>query len=239
MKPNNIIYADVSTYNPDKTIAFYEKIFGWKFYQSNGYYMAYLNEKPVAGLYKTPKKFQIMQMPHFWMTYIEVSDVHQTVEKARMYGGIIEVEEDMSIMGKVALIRDTQGAGFTIYEGGKLPKTRMGNSVNSLIWNELHVSNAERVIPFYEAIFNWKITEKNPKHFEISNINSEHIADILELSNELKGKYEYWICTFGVKNVRETVASLLENGGNVVLDEGVRMLCTDDSKQAFFYLQEV
>ena len=35
MKPNNFIYADISTYSPEKTIAFYEAVFGWKYYKSD------------------------------------------------------------------------------------------------------------------------------------------------------------------------------------------------------------
>ena len=60
-------------------------------------------------------------------------------------------------LGKVALIRDPQGSGFTVYEGDQLTHTRTLNEPGTLIWNELHVSNAAKVIPFYEGIFNLDI----------------------------------------------------------------------------------
>lgn len=239
MKPNNIIYADLSTYTPKETIKFYETIFGWKYYNNYDYYIAYKGEKEIAGLYETPEKFKQMRMPHFWMTYIQVNDVESTVAKARELGGIIEMEQSMRGFGKVALIRDPQGAGFTVYEGENLKSTRTENEENTLIWNELHISNAKNIIPFYEGIFYWKFTKKSANHFQVYNRKDEHIADALEIPNEYKGKYEYWVCTFGVENLQKTKSLILENGGSIVIDEGERILFTDNSEQAFFYIQEV
>lgn len=239
MKPNNIIFADLSTYTPKETIAFYENVFDWKYYSSYDYYIAYKNDKQVVGLYETPEKFKQMRMPHFWMTYIQVNDVESTVTKARELGGIIEMEQEIQGFGKVALIRDTQGAGFTVYQGENLKSTRTENEMNTLIWNELHISEAQKIIPFYEGIFKWNFKEKDNNHFEIYNAKNEHIANALEIPNEYKGKYEYWVCTFGVKKLQNAKAKVLENGGSIVIDEGERILCTDNSGQAFFYIQEV
>lgn len=239
MKPNNIIYADLSTYTPQKTISFYEKVFGWEYHNLYGNYIAYLNEKPIVGLYETPEKFKQMRMPHFWMTYIQVNDVKNTVEKARELGGIIEMQQEIPDFGKVALIRDPQGAGFTVYQGNSLQVTRTENTPNTLIWNELHISNAEKIIPFYEGIFDWKFTETLSNHFEIRNGKNIHIADALQIPNEFKGKYEYWATTFGVENLQKTKSVILKNGGSIVTDEGKRILFTDNSGQAFFYVQEV
>lgn len=239
MKSNNIIYADLSTYTPKTTIAFYERVFGWTFYSREDMFFAYDGDQPIISLYETPEQFKQMRMPHFWMSYIQVNDAEGTVKKARELGGIIEMEQVFPNFGKVALIRDPQGAGFTIYEGENLLPTRTENQANTLIWNELHVSNAQKIIPFYEGIFDWTFHQTDRYHFEIHNGAHQHIADALEIPNEYKGKYEYWVCTFGVKHLQETKNKILEHGGNVIVDEGSRILLTDDSKQAFFFIQEI
>lgn len=238
MKPNNIIFADLSTYAPDATITFYETVFGWKYYRDNDYYLAHKNDKAIVGLYETPEKFKQMRMPHFWMTYIEVNDVEDTVARAKALGGIIEMKYIMKGFGRVALIRDPQGAGFTIYEGDKLQSTRTDNEINTLVWNELHISNADNIIPFYEGIFDWKFTEKSPNHYQIHS-QGNHIADALQIPNEYKGKYEYWVCTFGVKDLRKTQKMILNNGGSIIIEENDRILFTDNSGEAFFYIVEV
>ncbi len=239
MKANNPIFSDLSTYNPDESISFYEEVFTWKFYKEYEYHTAYLNNEAIIGLYETPEKFKQMRMPHFWMTYIQVNNVNKTVEKARKLGGIIEMTEDIQGYGKVALIRDPQGSGFTIYEGDYLESTRTQNTPNSLVWNELHVSDADNIIPFYLGIFDWEIKKLEQGVYNVFNKNNEHISDIIEIPNELKGKYEYWVSCFGVVDLQATKKKILKNGGTLVFDEGNRILFTDNSTEAFFYAAEL
>ncbi|MCT4629101.1 VOC family protein [Winogradskyella sp.] len=239
MKSNTIIFADLSTYSPKETIPFYENVFGWTYYKDYDYYVAYKGDKDIVGLYETPEKFKQMRMPHFWMTYIQVNDTKSTVAKARELGGIIEMEQTMEGFGKVALIRDPQGAGFTIYEGDNLKTTRTKNEANTLVWNELHISKAANIIPFYEGIFDWNFVEKQSGYFEIYSQNNKHVADALQIPNNYKGKYEYWVCTFGVQDLKEAKDKVMNHGGSLVYDEGERILMTDNSGQAFFYIQEV
>ena len=239
MAHSNIIFADLSTYTPKQTMAFYESVFDWKYNEDNGYYLAYKGNKAIAGLYETPEKFKQIRMPHFWMTYIQVDDLDQTVKKAKELGGIIEMRDDTSSIGALALIRDPQGAGFTVYEGNELEITRTKNEANTLIWNELHISDINNVIPFYQGIFDWTFNEVEQDHFQIYNDQNDHIADALQIPNEYKGKYEYWVCTFGVDDLKGTSDKIINRGGSIVMDEGNRILFADDSGQAFFYIQAI
>ena len=236
---NNPFFVDISTYSPKKTMLFYERTFGWKYYKTNKYFTAFLGNTEVSGLYETPEKFKQMRMPHFWMTYIKVANLDATIDKAKQLGGIIEITYKMSGIGKVALIRDPQGAGFTIYEGDILKNTRTKNTKNTLVWNELHVSDVTKIIPFYQGIFNWQIVQNQNGIYEALNNVGEYIADILEIQNQYKGKYEYWVCTFAVENLKATKSNILENGGTLINVESNRMLFTDNSNEAFFYIKGV
>ncbi|MEM9078864.1 MAG: VOC family protein [Bacteroidota bacterium] len=239
MKSNDIIFADLSTYTPKASMAFYEAVFGWKYYLRDAYYTAYVGDRPVSGLYETPEKFKQMRMPSFWMTYIQVTDLESVVDKAKQLGGIIEMNYEMVGFGKVALIRDPQGAGFTLYEGYKLQSTRTKNTKNTLIWNELHVSDVEKVIPFYQGILEWDFKPIEDESYLVINQQGNYIADLLQIQNEYKGKYEYWVCTFGVEDLATAKKRILENRGNLISDEGVRMLFTDNSGEAFFYAKQL
>ena len=239
MRTNDIIFADLSTYAPKESMAFYEAVFGWKYYLHDDYYTAYLGDRAVSGLYETPEKFKQMRMPHFWMTYIQVTDLKSVVEKAKKLGGIVEMNYEMEGFGKVALIRDPQGAGFTLYEGYKLQNARTEDTRNTLIWNELHVSDVEKVIPFYHGILEWDFKPNEDESYQVINQKGDHIADLLQIQNQYKGKYEYWVCTFGVEDLASTKKSILENGGNLISDEGTRILFTDNSEEAFFYVKPV
>lgn len=239
MLSNDPFFVDISTYSPKKTMSFYKHVFAWAYYKSDAYYTAFFDNNEVAGLYETPEKFKQMRMPHFWMTYFQVSNLDDTVNKAQQLGGIIELNYLMNDFGKIALIRDPQGAGFTVYEGNKLKNVRTNTTKNTLIWNELHVSNIQNTIPFYEGLFNWTIVKNQKGFYKVLNSKEKHIADILDIPNQYKGKYEYWVCTFGVESLSISKKRIQEYGGTLITQEPHRLLCSDNSNEAFFYIKEV
>ncbi len=238
MIQNKFIWADLSNYEPQEVRPFYETIFNWSYYDTYGYLTAYLGNTPISGLYQTPEKFQKMKMPAFWMSYIQVKNVQDTVERAESLGGIIELVDVDNPIGAVALIRDTQGAGFTIYEGAYLDARTVAQE-NTLIFNELHVSDAQKAVEFYQNLFDWKCEWIDETSVEVScNSSKEVLARIHQMDNFFKGKYQYWVCTFGIKNLQDALTKVKQFGGTIISDEGNRVMCSDGT-EAFFYLQEI
>lgn len=235
MKENHFIYADLSTYDLIKSQQFYSDVFGWKYYNSGeDYLIAFSGKKEVSGLYETPKKFQEMNMPSFWMSYIQVNNVLETVEIARELGGIIELVDLEASIGKIALIRDPAGAGFTVYEGNML-NVRTSNVPNTLVWNELFISDVSKVKAFYEGIFHWKIIPTDSDRFSIFDTDGTEISAINQVSNALKGNYEYWSVFFGVKNRSKTKDKVLQNEGSLVYEDSSSTVLAD-SFGAFFHI---
>lgn len=238
MKQNKFIWADLSSYEPNTIKPFYETIFGWKYYNDNGYEVAYKDNKQIVGLYQTPEKFQKINMPSFWMSYIQVESVSETVVKAKELGGIIELVDLENPIGGVALIRDTLGAGFTVYEGNML-NSRTKSEENTLIYNELHVSNAQKAINFYQELFQWKFEWIDDYSVDVfCKTSEEKITSIHQIDNAVKGKYEYWVCTFGVQSLKSSVEKVKDLDGFIISEEENRAMCSDGS-EAFFYIQEV
>ena len=232
---NNFIWTDLSTFDLEKTKQFYNEIFGWNYYQSDDqYHVGYTGNFEASGLYEMPEKFQKMNMPSFWMSYIQVENVAETVAIAKKANGIIEVVEDLESFGKIALIRDPLGAGFTIYEGNQL-NSRTEDTENTLVWNELFASDASLVIPFYSAIFNWKITYEGYGRYVIENEKGETVSAIQQLDNSIKGKHEYWGVFFKVKDFEQAKLTIINNGGTIVFAGDTYALCTD-SFNAMFHI---
>ncbi|MDT7832615.1 hypothetical protein RQM59_09500 [Flavobacteriaceae bacterium S356] len=238
MIQNKFIWADLSSYKPKKIRSFYETVFDWSYYDAEGYLTAYVGNIATSGLYETPEKFKRIKMPSFWMSYIQVESVEEIVKKAKHLGGIVELVDMNNPIRAVALIRDTQGAGFTVYEGTYLD-ARTTSVENSLIFNELHVSNVQKAVEFYEDLFNWRCMWTNETQVEVFCKSSmEKLATISQVDNFFKGKHQYWVCTFGVRNIRETTVKIKQCGGYVIFDEGNKVMCSDGS-EAFFYVQEI
>lgn len=235
MFKNHFVFADLSTYNLETAKAFYSSIFEWEYQTEDGQYcLATIQGNEVSGLYETPQKFKDMNMPSFWMSYIHVENVAKTVSKAKALGGIIELVDKDNAIGKIALIRDPLGAGFTIYEGNQL-NTRSENTANGFIWNELFVSDLAKVQPFYEGIFDWKISGIEDHRYAILDSNEKTIGHINVVSNDIKGKYEYWGVFFSVENVATIKRRVLDNGGALLYeDENIAALA--DTFGAFFHV---
>ena len=230
------VWADLSSYDPAKSKIFYEQVFGWTFHDAGGYMVAMQGSTEIAGLFETPEFFKNIRMPHFWMSYIAVDDALATAELASEFGNATVEMTDQFYGGQIALIRDPQGAGFTVYDGGKFASRKIESG--HMVWNELHVSDATGVIPFYERLFGWRIQpNKSRSNYAIFNKEQEQISQISVIPNSVKGKYEYWVCTFAVDNLGQAKARVEQQGGGVVFDEGERIMMHDDSGEAFFYIQ--
>lgn len=235
---NNFVWTDLSTFDLEVAKAFYSNVFGWEYFgDGEGYFTAMISNQEVSGLYETPEKFRQMNMPSFWMSYIQVENLEQTVQKAKESGGIIELVDTEQQIGKIALIRDPSGAGFTIYEGNQL-NARTQNTIGTMVWNELFVSDTSLVFDFYKYIFDWQIVESDYERYLIYNSNQENISAIQQISNEIKGKHEYWAVYFAVSNLKEAKQKVIANNGNIIFDDGNSVLLSDPF-DAMFQIVEV
>lgn len=227
---NDFIWTDLSTYKLQESVAFYEEVLNWKLLNNDNYFIGGKDKGLDVGIYETPAFFQKINMPHFWMNYIQVENLKGTEEFAERLGGKVELSQKVFYKGQISLIRDPMGAGFTVYQGNELKQT--SKTVGK---RELHTSNIQKVLHFYEGLFDWNIKKLSNTDFEIQN-KSKPIGRVLEISNSKKGKYEYWVSEFKVDNVEEVLNKVLEKGGILISEEENRKLVTDKFKEAFFYI---
>lgn len=237
MSANNFIWADLSTFDLAVTKDFYSKAFGWEYQQiDTNYHYALKSKKEVSGLYLMPKAFVNMGMPSFWMSYIQVDGIAETVSKAKTLGGKVELAEFVEGFGSIALIRDPSGAGFTVYDGTQLNARTMSEE-STMVWNELYVSDVNLVFNFYTQLFDWAIEETELNRFLINNNQGQHIAAIQQVDNEIKGKHEYWSVFFKVEDLDSTISRVSELGGKLIYRDEHSALLTD-SFDAMFQVVE-
>jgi len=236
MNKGKFIWADLSTYNPTDSMNFYSSVFGWKMKDVESYYIAQLDDANIAGIYETPPFFKKIKMPHFWMSYFQVESITDTIKSAEANGGKVELKDVQFNNGNIALIRDPLGAGFTVYDGKELYLESGHN--HSIIATELHVSNADKVLKFYTAIFDWNYKEIETNVFQVAS--NKGIGDIIirETPNTIKGKFEYWVTTISVKDVKEITDKIIANGGEVISIEKGRTLVCDNTKESFLYIKQ-
>jgi len=237
MGKGELIWADLSTYGTKSSIDFYSDVFGWNLIDESGYFISTLDDLPIAGLYETPAFFKKIKMPHFWMSYFQVDSVTETSQIAASHGGKVEINNIDFYNGKISLIRDPLGAGFTIYEGKDLglPRTLKNNHIIS---TELHVSKLDEVMSFYNTIFDWRYVKNDENAYQIYIGDKLTNIRMMEIPKDFKGTYEYWVLTFKVKNVAESIKLIKKKGGQIINMESGRSMSSDNSGEAFFYISE-
>lgn len=242
---NTFTWTDLSTFDVEACKQFYGKLFDWQFTSSkdrsmtNAYHLAYQHETAVAAVFAMPDYLQKINMPSFWMSYIQVEDIKATVTKARQHEGvIIEVEPTaFDADSKIALIRDSSGAGFTVYEGPNLDG-RFSDGHGRLIWNVHHVSDKELIEHFYQDVFSWTLHPISKNRYEVVHEQGEVIAHIEALPETIKGDKQYWMPIFAVSNLAKSKGQINHLGGSVLIDmDTSRSLCTDPQGGHFLIQQ--
>ena len=112
------VWDELGTTDVAGAEAFYGEVFGWTTNDMGpdygGYKVFQRGETRVGGLMALPDE----SMPAGWQPYVAIEDVDGTTKKATELGGSALMEPmDVPNVGRLAVIRDPQGAVFGIIKG--------------------------------------------------------------------------------------------------------------------------
>jgi predicted enzyme related to lactoylglutathione lyase len=112
------VWDELGTTDADGAQRFYEAVFGWTTTvmgeEYGGYRIFNRGETRIAGLMAVPDP----SMPPAWQPYVAVEDPDATTVRALELGGSALLEPmDVPNVGRIAILRDPQGATFGIIRG--------------------------------------------------------------------------------------------------------------------------
>jgi predicted enzyme related to lactoylglutathione lyase len=151
-------WVDLGTPDIDAAASFYGALFGWNVVEAGpveetgGYRMAFLRDKPVAGLGPLMTDGQ----PTAWTTYISVDDADKAAAAVAEAGGqTLVAPMDVLTVGRMAVCTDPAGAAFAVWQ----PRDHIGagivNEPGALCWDELTTRDADAAKEFYSHVFGW------------------------------------------------------------------------------------
>jgi uncharacterized protein len=109
------VWDELVTTDADGAQRFYEEVFGWTTKDTGpdfgGYRIFEVSGIGIAGLMDP----QDASIPPHWQPYVAVDDPDATTAKAKELGGSVLLEPmDVPTIGRIAVLRDPQGAVFGI-----------------------------------------------------------------------------------------------------------------------------
>ena len=117
--------------------------------------MARLRGGDVAAISSLPEGAPALAT---WNTYIWVDSADDASSKALAAGGTVLSEPfDVMDAGRTAVLADTEGAAFCVWQAGRHKGAQIVNEPGSLNFNVLSCRDLEAAKRFYGAVFGWAI----------------------------------------------------------------------------------
>jgi len=153
--------------------------------------------------------------PPHWLSHVQVDDVDETVEKAKAAGGSLAAGPfDMGEVGRMAIIKDPQGAFVSAYT----PQGEWDAPEGVFVWDELGTTDVEGAEKFYSEVFGWTAKDMGPEFggYKIFNAGETGVGGVMALQDP--SWPATWIPYVGVEDADATVAKAKELGASAVVE---------------------
>ena len=211
MSTGKFVWYDLMTSDVPAARAFYAALFDWKIEQhSPEYTMISHGEHGMGGMASPPAG-----VPSHWTAYVSVGDIHASLAKTLELGGRVLMQPiTIPRTGQFAVIMDPYGASISLIqlEAMETPWTAPKGE-NAIGWAELHTSNPEGALAFYQGLFGWEsqswdMGEGGTYYL----VGSDHNGGIMRGQ---PGMPSHWLLYANVASTDATVAKTKDLGGKV------------------------
>lgn len=114
-KPGSVAWNEFATRDLAKAEAFYRGVFDWDAEGDDNYRTVKTGDRPVCGMMPMPEGVPA-EVPSFWMTYFLVDDLAAATRRLEELGGQRQMGPTESPFGPFSVVRDPNGAVFSIME---------------------------------------------------------------------------------------------------------------------------
>ncbi len=163
--PGTFCWPELVTSDGDAAKKFYSTLFGWEVHdQDMGPGMTYtifkLRGVDVAAGFKMTPDMVKLGVPPNWGAYVSVENADASIEKAKALGGkLLQGPHDVMDHGRLAVLMDTQGATFSVWQANRNIGVGLLGEPGSLGWTQLNAKDPEGAKKFYPALLGWTVQD--------------------------------------------------------------------------------
>ena len=221
--PNTFCWPELLTSDVAGAKNFYSALFGWTFEdnpvgENQVYVMVSLRGKSVGAMYARTAEQEKMNIPTNWLPYISVTDVKESFQKASRAGakGLVEPMDVLDV-GKMAVLRDPQGASFALWQPLQHAGAELANEPGAFTWNELYTRDVDASGSFYTNVFGWGANTADMGDMQYTSfMNGERpAAGMLEIQKDWGEVPPHWLTYFAVDDADAAAKKITELGGTV------------------------
>lgn len=154
-------WPELSTSDTAGAKAFYRALFGWEaddvpMDASYSYTLLRKGSHQVGGLSALDPRFHPPGTPPHWFSYVATEDADASAASAEKLGGkVMAPPFDVMDFGRMAVIQDTVGALFGVWQTKKHSGAGLLGEPGSLAWTQLNAAKPAAAVPFYAGLFGW------------------------------------------------------------------------------------
>ena len=223
--PGSFCWFELATTDQNAAKRFYGSMFGWTANDSpmgpdSFYTMFQMDGREAAAAYTLDTKMRAQGVPPHWNLYIAVQSADRTADRAGQLGAqIVAPPFDVAEHGRMAVIRDTTGAHFSIWE----PKAHSGTGIHGVdgaaCWADLNTPDPDKAVKFYEALFGWNIKpgEHDPSGYLHIQNGTEFIGGVFPLRDEKQNIPPHWMTYFLTSDCDASAKTASELGAKLCI----------------------
>jgi hypothetical protein len=232
-------WVDASYRDPESVLPFYRGLFGWEFIPAietpgERFFIATIHGGSTAGIGELPADH--LPVPA-WNTYVAVTNADEAVAKVQTAGGEVVAQAfDVVDAGRMAILKDPQGAVFCVWQAGRTKGAKVVNEHGAVNFNTLHTSDLEAAKKFYGEVFGWTtLSLGGPEFWTLpgygdyletitpgmrkgaAEMGAAGFEDVVAVLEPLKDDGQpHWHVTFAVNDADAAAADATELGGKVL-----------------------
>lgn len=214
-----LCWFDLMTPDVEKARAFYGDLFGWQYHvgpaETGFYSIATVGERTAAGMGQMPPN---APFPTAWTVYFASDKADETCEKVRGAGGTIMMGPmDVMDEGRMAIMADSTGAVFGIWQPGKHKGAGVRDEPGSMTWAEVATRDGKAAGAFYSAVFGLEAKAMPIPQGEYSTLHmgDKTIGGILTMTEVWGEIPPHWMAYFAVESADSSAEKIKSLGGTV------------------------